>query len=62
MMFAIPIAPTSSATAPRPEQQRRELALCRGARLERVRGPADLHAVGVLRVGGRGEQLETWVT
>ena len=57
MMFAIPIAPTSSATAPSPSEQGGELALGGGARLERVRGPADLDAVRVLGVGGRGEQV-----
>ena len=56
-MFAIPIAPDEQRHRAEPEQQRRELALGRGPRLERVRGTADLNAVRVLRIGGRREQV-----
>ena len=52
MMFAIPIIPTSSATATQAWRRRCELALGGGARLERVGRPRDLDAIGLLRVGG----------
>ena len=57
MMLAIPIAPTSSATAPSPTQQGGELALGGGARLERVGGTRDVDAARVLGVGGRRKQV-----
>ena len=53
--LAMPSPPTTSATAPSPRSSAVNALVGGGLCLERVGGPADLDLLGVLGVGGRGE-------
>ena len=62
MMLAMPIAPTSSATAPRPSSSVVNWPLAAARASSASDGAGDLTPLGSCGVGGRGQQVGDRVT